>query len=192
MSRNVPVTAIVAVVVTVVLLGGVVLGLPVLTDDSAKTEGPVVQSTDTVVEGTTDAPTEEATPTVTAGDKETVSSGPATTTAGQPRFVFTVDSITECGTTCRDVTARLTNEGVTTGQNVTVVVSVFAGDDRLWRGTETVGSLPAGESYTTTRTVDVGLTGGVAIRSNGGYVTIETVVRHADGTRWFEERRAVA
>ena len=69
---------------------------------------------------------------------------------------------------------------------------VYADGDLLWSGNETVGTLDSGETHRSTKRVDVGFSGGMAIRANDGYVTIVTTVESEEETTRFSERRKVA
>ena len=107
-------------------------------------------------------------------------------------YRFTIDSIEECGTTCREVTATLTNTGEERRTGVVVTTKLITDGDVIWEGDQDVGTLEPDESFTETRAVDVGFTGGYKINQNDGYVTIRTVVKSDQGTVTFEERRKVA
>lgn len=107
-------------------------------------------------------------------------------------YFLTIKDIEQCGNTCRDVTATLKNTGDENRQNVHVETKVYAGDDKIWSGEETVGTLEAGGTHTSTKRVKVGYIGGAKIKNNGGYVTIVTIVTSDSGTTKFSERRKVA
>ncbi|WP_058367313.1 hypothetical protein [Haloparvum sedimenti] len=172
-------TAAIAVVLSVVVLGGLAAGFLVLgggpggdggglTGDGAGGGGG---------SGGDDAGAATATPAM----EDTNAS-----------FQFTIDEIEECGNTCRDVTATIVNDGGETAEGIVVHTTMYADDDVVWEGTEEIGELPANESYTSTREVDVGYGGGAKIQENDGYVTIETVIEFDDGQEVFTERRQVA
>ena len=113
-----------------------------------------------------------------------------------PPFAFVIDNIEECGTTCRDVTTTLTNQQDTTAEEITVYSRIFAGrgvdeDDQIWRGEEPVGTLGPGESYTTTREVELSFQEGLAVQNEDGWITIQTTVETADQTVTFTEERQV-
>ena len=147
-----------------------------------------------------DAPTDRPESTATAG-QSTQGDGEATTVAGtetdsatpaEPRYDVRVDHIASCGPTCRDVTATLTNPTGEPRENVTAVIRVTSGGDVLWKGTERVGRLEPGESYTTTERVDLGFGEALAVSSSGGTVTVETTVHSDAGTVTYSERRDVS
>lgn len=134
-------------------------------------------------------PTETAESTNDGGDTS------STTTAEQP-FTLTVDSIEECGETCRDVTTTLTNEQSSTASNVTVYTRIYAGNgtdgDVVWEGTESVGAMDAGESGTDTTRVELSLRDGYAIQSADGWITVQTTVQSENETMTTTEQRQVA
>jgi len=113
-----------------------------------------------------------------------------------PPFAFTVDAIEGCGRTCRDVTSTLTNQQNSTAADVTVYTGIYAGNttdgDVVWEGSEDVGTLEAGASYTTTRRVDLSFSDAVAIQRAGGWITIRTTIETADRTVTLTSRRKVA
>jgi hypothetical protein len=132
---------------------------------------------------------------VTATDDGTAGTATPTATAPPP-FVFSIDAIETCGQTCRDVTSTLTNQQDTTAENVTVYTRIFVGNgtdgDVAWKGSEPVGTLDAGESYTATRRVELSYGDALAIKRNGGWITVQTTVQTEDRTVTFSERRQVA
>jgi hypothetical protein len=121
------------------------------------------------------------------------SDGGATTPA-EPSFAFVVDDVEACGETCRDVTSTLTNDG-TAASDVTVDTRIYAGNgtdgDAVWQGSEPVGSLGAGESYTTTKRVELSFGDALAVQGADGWITVETTVESDERTVTFTERRNV-
>lgn len=111
--------------------------------------------------------------------------------AGSP-FRLRITSVEKCGSTCRNVTATLKNRRTADRHDVRVETKVYAADDLLWSGEETVGTLAGKETHTTTKRVKVGFGGAIKIKSNGGYVTIVTIIRSDVGTTKFSKRRKVA
>lgn len=130
--------------------------------------------------------------TVSADDGTDSDGGAAST----PPFAFTVDAIEECGQTCRDVTSTLTNQQNSTAEAVTVSTRIYAGNDTdgdvVWEGSEDVGTLEAGESYSTTRRVDLSFRDAYAIQRADGRITVRTTVETTDRTVTFTDRRTVA
>ena len=135
----------------------------------------------------------ETTTTDSDGTATPTTDGASTAT---PPFGFVIDNIEECGQTCRDVTSTLSNQQDATAENVTVHTRILAGQgtdgDVVWRGSEDVGTLPAGESYTTTRQVELSFADALKIENNGGWITVQTTVETADGSVTFTDERQVA
>jgi hypothetical protein len=158
-----------AVLLVAVLGTGLVVGLAPIADDGTDVES---------------FPTE--TPASSDGDAATTD---------RP-FTVTVDRIEKCGETCRDVTTTVANEQSTDASNVTVYSRIYAGNGTdgkvVWSGTESVGDLDAGESYTTTKRVDLSLREAYAVRQQDGWITVRTTVQSDSETVTFTERRKVA
>lgn len=113
-----------------------------------------------------------------------------------PPFAFSIDAVEPCGWTCRDVTSTMTNQQGTAARDVTVFARISVGEAEggnvVWEGTETVGTLEAGESYTVTRRVQLSYGEGFDVQRHGGWVTVQTTVRTADRTVTVTEQRQVA
>jgi hypothetical protein len=103
-------------------------------------------------------------------------------TAERP-FTFAIDTVEECGQTCRDVTATVTNEQNQTATGVTVFTRIYAGenttasDDQVWEGSVDIGRLEAGASQTSTRRVELSLLEARQIDQADGWITIQTTVQ---------------
>ena len=183
-----------AVVVVIALVG--VLGAGVLfaagADLGGDTDAGAGDSTATPSPTTARPATDTTTPATDAGDESSDRHDATATTTMSSEYAFTIESIEECGSTCRDVTARLTNSGDETREEVRVATAMLADGEVLWSGNESVGTLAPGESHVSTERVNVGFTGGMQISANDGYVTIVTVVHSASGKTRFAERRKVA
>lgn len=93
-----------------------------------------------------------------------------------------VGRVAACGPTCRDVTARLHNDGAVDLTNVQVYTTISAGDEIVWVDADRVGTVAAGDSYTTTKRIQVGHGEILTIHSNDGFVTVETVVEADQGS----------
>lgn len=123
-------------------------------------------------------------------------SGTSSSTDTEP-FTFTVDETTECGTTCRDVTATLNNEQNETATGVTTYTRIYAGenntdtDDVVWEGTVDVATLEGGASHTTTERVELSLQDAQKVDQNNGWITIQTTVESDDTIVTFQESRQV-
>ncbi|MGQ4555301.1 hypothetical protein [Halobellus sp. GM3] len=155
-----------------------------------------------------DADESEPFPTATASDSAgnddldgSEGSGTATSDSSvdetpTPPFAFTIENIEECGQTCRDVTSTLTNQQDATAEGVTVHTRIFAGrgtdGDVIWNGDADVGTLAAGESFTTTRRVDLSFSEALKVQNNDGWITVQTTVDSADRTVTFTDERQVA
>lgn len=159
------------------------------TTNTSETTGTTTTSTANATTST-DATTGTTT-TTTTSTATTTTATTATTTNGSPQFAFRIHSIEKCGSSCRDVSTGLVNEGSAPAENVTVEVNVYAGENRVWRDTEEVGTLGPGETYNSTEHVEVGPGEAYQIQQNGGYVTIETVVRYDGGSETFTRRKKV-
>lgn len=143
------------------------------------------------------APFPTETPTATPS-AETGGAGGSTATATatpRPPFGFVIENVESCGTTCRNVTSTLVNQQDKTAEDITVHTRIFAGrgtdGDEIWRGQEGVGTLGAGESYTTTRQVELSYSEALAVQNNDGWITIQTTVETADQTVTFSDERQV-
>lgn len=127
------------------------------------------------------------------------SGGDGTTSTATPTpqpFVVVIQQIEECGDTCRDVTVSLTNQQSEPATGVTVYTRVFAGNstddgDEIWRGSEDVGSLGAGETYTTTKRVELSFSEAFAVQNADGWVTVQTTIDTDDRRITFSEQRNV-
>lgn len=84
--------------------------------------------------------------------------------------------LTECGSTCREVTTTLTNTGSTDATTVHVSVTVSAGETLVWETDEVIGQLAAGAGVTRTHRVEVDLGTALALQETGGEMTIETLI----------------
>lgn len=115
---------------------------------------------------------------------------------GSEPFAFRIEGIENCGETCREVTATVENTRSESAEEVTVRTRIFAGenstDEQIWENTETVGTLAAGETDSSTERVDLSLTEAYAIERSDGWITIETTVESAEETVTIRETRQVA
>lgn len=109
-----------------------------------------------------------------------------------PAITMQVRSIDSCGSRCREVTVALTNEGDAAARDVRAETELTTDGSLVWEGQSEIGRLPAGETVTRTRTIEVGYVDAARIKANDGVVRIETTVRTASGTRTFTDRRDVA
>ena len=133
--------------------------------------------------------TNTPTPTDTGGGQT------ATGTATQAAFAYQIDEVTECGATCRTVTATVTNQQ-STDTGVTSETRIYAGnttadDARVFAETRELGTVAAGESVTTSTDVDLSTTEALRVDNAGGWVTVVTVITDGDETVRTVERRQV-
>lgn len=176
----------VTVAVVAVLLGAVALAFVVGTGPPLL--GPSEPESDA-------APSSNGTPAATAGGDGSSTARTSASDDGEP-FGFVVEGIETCGQTCRDVTVALHNRQDASASDVTVRSRIFAGEstdqsDLVWEGTERVGTLGAGETYTTTERVELSYFDAIAVQSAGGRITIQTTVQTSDRTVTFTSTRDV-
>jgi hypothetical protein len=132
-----------------------------------------------------------------AVDRETTEPAYDQRTAAEPAFGFSVDAVESCGTTCRDVTATVTNTGNDTATDVEASTSLYAGKNStdtealVWEGTETIGTLDTGESSTTTERIELSFGDAATIQENDGWITIRTTVESEERTTTFQRTRQV-
>ncbi|MFD1599055.1 hypothetical protein [Halobellus rarus] len=177
---------VVLALLVAVVAGAVVIGGDALPGSDGADSDPFPTATSTPGETTQTSADSEP-----AGTTDTAAASTPT-----PPFGFVIENIEECGTTCRNVTSTLTNQQDTTAEEITVHSRIFAGqgvdeDDQIWRGEEPVGTLGPGESYTTTREVELSFQEGLAVQNEDGWITIQTTVETADQTVTFTEERQV-
>lgn len=132
-------------------------------------------------------------PTETESDEESTD---LTETEVTP-FTFAIDEVAECGLTCRDVTATVTNNQDEEASGVNVYSRIFTGknntetDDLVWEGKEDVGSLDAGGAHTSTTRVELSLQDAQKIENNDGWITIQTTVASDQTTMTFQNSEQV-
>lgn len=153
-------------------------------------------SSDTGGTDATDTPASTPTETAASGTTDTATAT-ATASGDSEPFSFAIQEITECGDTCRDITAAVTNEQSSDASDVTTFTEIYAGnettsDAKIYENEQSVGTISAGETTTTTQRVEFSLTEAVKIRDNGGWITIVTKITDADGnTVTVTQRRDV-
>lgn len=153
-------------------------------------------SSDTGGTDATDTPASTPTETAASGATDTATAT-ATASGDNEPFSFAIREITQCGDTCRDISAAVTNEQSSDASDVTTFTEIYAGnettsDAKIYENEQSVGAIPAGETTTTTQRVEFSLTEAVQIRDNGGWITIVTKITDADGdTVTVTQRRDV-
>jgi hypothetical protein len=183
---------VVAVVAVVLVAGAFVLP-----------DGPVPGANgDEPADGATDGAAGDGGDEASDGGSRSSASTPLVTVSGvegtatdQEPFAFAIDEIEQCGSTCRDVTSTVTNQQSSEATGVDVTTDIYAGNetsnDPIWSGEEAVGTLPAGESYTATKRVELGMSDALAVERNDGWITIETTIESDSKTMTIIERRDV-
>ena len=119
--------------------------------------------------GSGDASTDSSPPTVAEPEVENDSEPTG--------FAFTVTNLSECGQTCRLMESELVNTMNESASNVTLTYDVYAGgNETVWEGRTSVGPLEPNATTEQDTRIEVGMTGGLKIRQNGGNATIITTV----------------
>jgi len=132
-----------------------------------------------------------------AVDRESTEPAYDQRTATEPAFAFSVADVERCGSTCREVTATVTNSGNETATDVRASTSLYAGENstdseaRIWEETETIGTLESGASSTTTERIELSFRDAATIQENDGWITIQTTVESAEHTTTFQRTRQV-
>ncbi|EJN58083.1 coiled-coil domain-containing protein [Halogranum rubrum] len=106
------------------------------------------------------------------------------------RFVIRIDGVDECGTTCRDVTGTLRNVGTGDAHNVEVDMALSVDGSVLWTGTQSLGTVPAGETRTISQRIVLGFGEALQARSNGT-VDVLITVRSDEETQTIRDTVAV-
>ena len=120
---------------------------------------------------------------------------PASDEGADEPFAFSIEEIEDCGGTCREVTAAIENTQNESADGVTVRTEIFVGEnsteEQVWENTETVGTLAADDTYTSTERVDLSLEEAYAIEQDDGWITIETTIDSDDERVTLRESRQV-
>lgn len=175
------------------LVGAVVVGLVVV----AGTVGALVTDIgtgDDVAGGDGDSEqTYESTVVMGGTDSDGAASGSGGDGGAErlPPFSFSVKKIENCGDTCREVTASITNNQ-NVSRDVTVRSIIYTGGEKIWEGESDLGTLASGETRTDTKTVKLGYVDGYKVKQNDGKILVKTYVVTEDATYVFKERRDVA
>lgn len=105
-----------------------------------------------------------------------------TSTNSSAPLAHTVVNITTCGQTCRLMNTTVTNEGNSTAEDTTVHYRIYSGDEQVWRGNRTIGTLAVNETAALETRIEVGMGQGMQIRSNDGDVLIRSNITSSLGT----------
>ena len=155
---------------------------------------PTVADTPTGTE--TPTATQTATPTVTEAETATPTATPTATEAETPTptgslsLDASIESVTECGQTCRDVTYTVTETGGSAVTNLRADITVMSGGETVWEGTDTVGDVAAGGTRERTERVELDQGAALTVAGNDGQVTIIVEFTAAEGatTATFERQ----
>ncbi|GGL33482.1 hypothetical protein GCM10009037_16390 [Halarchaeum grantii] len=176
----------VATVAVVVLLAGAVVAGAALAGVGpfGATTTPVQTSDDTG----------DSSPAAGASETDTGTDTTGTTSvpSGAGPFDFAVTNVTSCGTTCRDVDVALTNTAEERATNVSVTVVITTDGDEIWRDTQRIGTLAAGERTQRTAHVELSYFDAAKVKGNDGKITIHTTVDSSLGQHSFTQHRDVA
>lgn len=123
-----------------------------------------------------------------AGDGTPVTA-PNTQTKGP--FTLTVEDVSICGLTCREVTVSLSNARNDSLSNITVESEILANDEVIVQRQMELDSLRPNESVTRTVQVNVGFDALQEIRQGDGMITIQTQVTSNDHSETFVANRTV-
>jgi hypothetical protein len=155
--------------------GGVALlaGCSSDSGEGTKTPTPEVETLDSLTdndssEQTDSDPQEEPNMTSTEGD-----AGQTDTPEPSVQFNAELNSMTECGTTCREIDYTIQNTGKAVAEGVTVRIRVRTGGDEVYNKTQSIDNIPSrAQKSGIIHQIDVGIGGGSNIKSNDGEVTL--------------------
>ena len=111
---------------------------------------------------------------------------------GPARFEATLENLSTCGPTCRNVTATLRHEGETAATNVSLDMRLTANGTQVWSGTRSIGRLEPGATVGWVQSADVGFGGSGTVMKNDGYVTIWFEINHAGESETLKTRLKAA
>ncbi|WP_148414429.1 hypothetical protein [Haloferax sp. KTX1] len=194
MRRTLLVAATVLVLLTAGVSAAFVTGVGPFSDDDAESDEPF--PTKTTAPPDDDGGDSGGSDSSDSDSSDSNSGGDAAESESVPPFGVVVDNIENCGQTCRDVTSTITNQQDADSSGVTVYSRIFVGnstdpDDEVWRGSQAVGDLAEGESYTTTKRVKLSYSEAFAVRQADGWITVQTTIETDDRTLTYTEQRDV-
>lgn len=176
MDRRILAAAGIALLVVAGVAGAAALGAGPFTHHTANGSSTGGDTTTATDDGASGGASENAT------DDTTPDVGP---------FQFTVRNVTECGTTCRDVTVSLTNTANESASDVSAHVALTTHGDRVWETTRDVGTLHADETTVQTLHIELGYLDAAKVQNNDGDVTVHTTINSSLGTYTFQRQRNV-
>lgn len=109
----------------------------------------------------------------------------------KPPFSFHIKQIEDCGQTCREVTASITNNQEATAEGVVVRSVIYTGGDKIWEGQNTLGDIATDEQVTDTKTVKLGYMAAYKVKQNDGEILVKTYVTTGGVTYVYSENRDV-
>ncbi|MEF8839563.1 MAG: hypothetical protein V5A18_08670 [Haloarculaceae archaeon] len=107
---------------------------------------------------------------------------------GPTRYEATVENLSTCGPTCRNMTATLRHTGRNTTTNVSLDMRLTANGSEVWSGTRSIGRLRPGQTVRWVQSADVGFGGSQTVIENDGYVMVWIEVGHAGGSETLHKR----
>jgi hypothetical protein len=108
----------------------------------------------------------------------------------QVRFAIRIDRVEQCGAACRDVTGTLRNVGTGDAHNVEADIELSVDGTVVWTGTESVGTVPAGETRPFSQRITLGFREALQARSSGNVEAVITV-RSDEHTQVIRETIAI-
>lgn len=100
-------------------------------------------------------------------------------------FRVNAEPVGECGPTCREAKATLSNTGLGVAHDVTVEVSIFINKDdgdQVWSESYYVGELQPGETFTETDEVSLGPLQATSVKSNGAKIVMKISSKEKEDT----------
>jgi len=106
-------------------------------------------------------------------------------------FNASVDNITECGSTCRDVDYTLMNIGQSDATDFSVRMHITSGGDEIYNESVNLATLEANSEESRTERVELSRSGAFTVNSNGGDVTINITPMSGNVSETFTFERNV-
>ncbi|SDG35415.1 hypothetical protein [Halorientalis regularis] len=89
------------------------------------------------------------------------------------QFNAELNSITKCGTTCREIDYTIQNTGRAAAEGVTARIRVRTGGEQVYNEAQSIDNIPSrAQKSGIVHEIDVGIGGGSKIKSNDGEVTL--------------------
>jgi hypothetical protein len=117
---------------------------------------------------------------LTSAEEET---GSTETPEPSVQYNVELNSMAECGTTCREIDYTVQNTGRATAESITVRIRVQTGGDEVYNETQSIDNIPGrAQKSGIVHRIEVGIGGGTTIKSNDGEVTLFLEPEADDGT----------